>query len=158
MFLRNFVIFNVEFVKKLSGRQVIWDIFNEPENVTTVPLRDLQRYVDRVLLAGRRADPHARFTVVSRSRPEIVYWQGRGLDLYGHNIFTERSLQESLAESHALDAPIMVAEMAPELATLKNLDALREAGYQGIGIWGWGTRDKYEWPEADLAKIVHPLK
>ena len=88
----------VEFVKKLKGRQVIWDIFNEPENVTTVPLRDIQRYVDRVLAAGRRADPHARFTVVSRSRPEIVYWQGRGLDLYSHNIFTERSLEESLAE------------------------------------------------------------
>ena len=42
--------------------------------------------------------PDARFTVVSRSRPEIVYWQGRGLDLYSHNIFTERSLEEALAE------------------------------------------------------------
>ena len=146
-----------EFVKKLKGRQVIWDIFNEPENVTTVPLRDLQRYVDRVLAAGRRADPHAQFTVVSRSRPEIVYWQGRGLDLYSHNIFTDRSLEESLAAPRALDAPIMVAEMAPELASPKNLDALREAGYAGIGIWGWGTRDKYEWQEGDLERIMRPL-
>ncbi len=147
----------VEFVKKLKGRQVIWDIFNEPENVTTVPLRDLQRYVDRVLAAGRRADPHARFTVVCRGRSDIVYWLGRGLDLYSHNIFTKRSLEESLAEPRALDAPIMVAEMAPELATPKNLDALREAGYAGIGIWGWGTRDKYEWQEADLERIMRPL-
>src|SRR6202044_976427 len=85
-----------EFVKKLKGRQVIWDIFNEPENVTTMPLRDIQRYVDRVLAAGRLADPHARFTVVSRGRADIVYWQGRGLDLYSHNIFTPRSLEESL--------------------------------------------------------------
>jgi cellulose synthase/poly-beta-1,6-N-acetylglucosamine synthase-like glycosyltransferase/Leucine-rich repeat (LRR) protein len=146
-----------EFVKKLKRRQVIWDIFNEPENVTTVPLREIQRYVDRVLAAGRKADPDARFTVVSRSRPEIDYWQGRGLNVYSHNIFTERSLQESLAEPRVLDAPIMVAEMAPELASAKNVDALREAGYAGIGIWGWGTRDKYEWAEADLERIVRPL-
>src|SRR5207253_11424339 len=145
------------FVKKLTDRQVIWDIFNEPENVTTLRLREVQRYVDRVLEAGRRADPHARFTVVSRSRPEIVYWQGRGLDLFSHNIFTERALEESLAEPRALEAPIMVAEMAPELASPKYLDALREAGYAGVGIWGWGTRDKYEWPEGDLQRIIEPL-
>ena len=151
----NHVLF--EFVKKLQGRQVIWDIFNEPENVTTVPLRDIQRYVDRVVLAGRRADPKARFTVVSRSRPEIVYWQGRGLDLYSHNIFTEQALKDALAESRNLGMPIMVAEMAPELSSLKNVEALRQAGYAGIGIWGWGTRDKYAWPEADLEKIVQPL-
>ena len=146
-----------EFVKKLKGRQVIWDIFNEPENVTAVPLRDLQRYVDRVLAAGRKADPQARFTVVSRSRPEIAYWQGRGLNLYGHNLFTERSLEESLAEIWALEVPIMVAEMAPDLATPENLGALREAGYAGVGIWGWGTRDKYEWPEGDLERIMRGL-
>ena len=102
-----------EFVKKLKGRQVIWDIFNEPENVTTMPLRDIQRYVDRVLAAGRRADPHARFTVVSRGRSDIAYWQGRGLDLYSHNIFEKLSLAESLEAPSSLDAPIMVAEMAP---------------------------------------------
>ncbi|MGH7134689.1 MAG: hypothetical protein ACREHD_03055, partial [Pirellulales bacterium] len=147
----------VEFVKKLKDRQVVWDIFNEPENVTTLPLREIQHYVDRVLAAVRRADPQARCTVISRSRPEIVYWQGRGLDLYGHNIFTQRSLEESLAEPRSLDAPIMVAEMAPELASAKNLDALREAGYGGVGIWGWGTRDKYEWFEGDLQRIVQPL-
>ena len=146
----------VELVTRLKGRQVIWDIFNEPENVTTVPLREIQRYVDRVLAAGRRADPHARFTVVSRSRPEIVYWQGRGLDLYSHNIFNERLLEESLTGTKALDAPIMVAEMAPELASQKNLDALRAAGYAGVGIWGWGTRDKYAWPESDLQRITRP--
>ena len=148
----------VEFVKKLKGRQVIWDIFNEPENVTTVPLRDLQRYVDRVLAAGRSADPDAKFTVVSRSRPEIEYWQGRGLDLYSHNIFTERSLEESVAARRALEAPVMVAEMAPELASSKSLDALREAGYSGVGIWGWGTRDKYEWAEGDLERITKPWR
>jgi sugar phosphate isomerase/epimerase len=147
----------VEFVKKLKARQVIWDIFNEPENVTAVPLREIQRYVDRVLAAGRRADSHARFTVVSRSRPEIVYWQGRGLDLYSHNIFTERSLEEALAGAPGLSAPIMVAEMAPELTTPKSLNALREAGYAGVGIWGWGTRDKYAWQEADLERIMRPL-
>jgi hypothetical protein len=147
----------VELVKKLKGRQVIWDIFNEPENVTTMPLRDVQRYVDRVLAAGRIADPHAKFTVVSRSRPEIVYWQGRGLGVYSHNIFNQRSLEESLTEPPVLDAPIMVAEMAPELASRKNLDALRKAGYVGIGIWGWGTRDKYEWAFGDLDRIASPL-
>jgi hypothetical protein len=51
----------------------------------------------------------------------------------------------------------MVAEMAPALASSKNVDALREAGYAGIGIWGWGTRDKYEWPEGDLERIIRPL-
>jgi len=144
-------------VKKLKGRQVIWDIFNEPENVTSVPLFDLQRYVDRVLAAGKRADPSARFTVVSRSRGDIVFWQGRGLDLYSHNIFTEQSLNESLTQTRALDAPIMVAEMAPKLASSKNLDALRQAGYAGVGIWGWRTRDKYEWQERDLAQNLLPL-
>lgn len=147
----------VGLVTKLKDRQVIWDIFNEPENVTTVPLRDIQRYVDRVLAAGRRADPDARFIVVSRSRPEIVYWQGRGLDLYSHNIFTERLLEESLAASSNLDIPIMVAEMAPKLVSATSVDALRGAGYTGIGIWGWGTRDKYEWAEADLERIIQPL-
>jgi len=147
----------VKFIEKLKGKQVIWDIFNEPENVTTMPLRDVQRYVDRVLAAGRRADPRARFTVVSRSRPEIVYWQGRGLDLFSHNIFEKRALEEALAAPRDLEAPIMVAEMAPDLATPENLDALREAGYAGVGIWGWGTRDKYEWPESDLERIMRPL-
>jgi cellulose synthase/poly-beta-1,6-N-acetylglucosamine synthase-like glycosyltransferase/Leucine-rich repeat (LRR) protein len=147
----------VEFVKKLKGRQVIWDVFNEPENVTALPLRDVQRYVDRVLAAGRRADPAARFTVVSRSRPEVAYWQGRGLDLYSHNVFTERALEEALAQPRALDAPVMVAEMAPGLASEKNWNSLREAGYAGIGIWGWGTRDKYEWHADDLDRILRPL-
>jgi cellulose synthase/poly-beta-1,6-N-acetylglucosamine synthase-like glycosyltransferase/Leucine-rich repeat (LRR) protein len=145
------------FVAKLRGRQVIWDVFNEPENVTAVPLRDVQRYVDRVLTAGRRANPAARFTVVSRSRPDLVYWQGRGLDLYSHNIFTARSLEESLAAPRVLDAPVMVAEMAPDLATAANLTALREAGYAGVGIWGWGTNDKYQWAADDLAWVTGPL-
>jgi hypothetical protein len=147
----------VEFVKRLKGRQVIWDVFNEPENVTVLPLRDVQRYVDRVLAAGRRADPEAKFTVVSRSRPEIVYWQGRGLDLYSHNIFTERSLEEAVSEPRILDAPILVAEMAPELASAKSLSALREAGYSGVGLWGWGTGDKYAWGANDLERIARPL-
>jgi hypothetical protein len=51
----------------------------------------------------------------------------------------------------------MVAEMAPKLASSKNLDALRQAGYAGVGIWGWGTRDKYEWQEGDLAQTLLPL-
>jgi cellulose synthase/poly-beta-1,6-N-acetylglucosamine synthase-like glycosyltransferase/Leucine-rich repeat (LRR) protein len=147
----------VEFVKRLKDRQVIWDVFNEPENVTAIPLRDVQRYVDRVVAAGRRAVRDARFTVVSRSRPEIAYWRGRGLDLYSHNIFTERSLTEALASRHSLDTPVLVAEMAPVLATETNLNALREAGYGGVGIWGWGTGDKYEWNGNDLERIVRPL-
>jgi hypothetical protein len=144
-------------IKKLKGRQVIWDVFNEPENVTAIPLRDIQRYVDRVLAVGRRADPEARFTVVSRSRPDIVYWQGRGLDLYSHNIFTDKSIEESIAEVLLLDAPIMVAEMAPQLATSANLEALRAAGYSGVGIWGWDTDDKYAWGLGDLGRIAAPL-
>jgi cellulose synthase/poly-beta-1,6-N-acetylglucosamine synthase-like glycosyltransferase/Leucine-rich repeat (LRR) protein len=147
----------VKFVTRLKGRQVIWDVFNEPENVTTVPLRDIQHYVDRVLAACRGAEPQARFTVVSRSRAEIVYWQGRGLDLYSHNIFSERALLEATAAPAVLDAPLMVAEMAPGLTSPQNLRALREAGYAGIGIWGWGTRDKYEWRAADLERIIRPL-
>jgi hypothetical protein len=145
------------FVAKLRGRQVIWDVFNEPENLTAVPLRDVQGYVDRVLAAGRRADPAARFTVVSRSRPELVHWRGRGLDLYSHNVFTARSLEESLAAPRVLDAPVVVAEMAPELATAANLTALREAGYAGVGIWGWGTNDKYQWAADDLTRVAGPL-
>ncbi|MEX2119042.1 MAG: glycosyltransferase [Pirellulales bacterium] len=133
-----------QLVKKLAQRQVIWDIFNEPENVTALPLLEVQRYVDRVLAVLRQADRDARFTVVSRGRAEIAFWQGRGLDLYSHNIFTARSLDEALAAPRLLDAPVLVAEMAPELATTDNLEALRHAGYSGVGIWGWGTEDKYE--------------
>lgn len=147
----------VAFVKRLRGRQVIWDIFNEPENMTALSLRDAQHYVDRVVTAGRSAVPDARFTVVSRSRSEIVYWQGRGLDLYCHNLFTERSLQEAITAARTLDAPIMVAEMAPELVTQTNVKHLRDAGYTGIGIWGWGTKDKYEWKANDLDRIAAPL-
>jgi hypothetical protein len=147
----------VTFVTKLRGRGVIWDVFNEPENVTAVSLREVQRYVDRVVAAGRRADECARFTVVSRSRPEVVYWRGRGLSLYSHNIFTERALDEAVAGSPALDAPIMVAEMAPRLASRAGLKALREAGYAGVGVWGWGTRDKYEWHADGLAGVVAAL-
>jgi hypothetical protein len=143
-----------DLIGKLQGRQVIWDIFNEPENVTAIPLREVQGYVDRVLAAGRRADPQARFTVVSRSRPEIAYWQGRGLDLHSHNVFTPRSLEEALTAPRHLEVPIMVAEMAPELATAKNLDDLRQAGYAGVGIWGWGTRDRYDWDAAALVNIA----
>jgi hypothetical protein len=97
-----------------------------------------------VLAVLRQADRDARFTVVSRGRAEIAFWQGRGLDLYSHNIFTARSLDEALAAPRLLDAPVLVAEMAPELATTDNLEALRRAGYSGVGIWGWGTEDKYE--------------
>src|SRR5262245_33609858 len=145
------------FVKKLQGRRVIWDVFNEPENVTAVPLREVQGYVGRVLAAGRRADPAARFTVVSRSRPELAYWQGRGLDLYSHNVFTGRALAEALTAPRALDAPVMVAELAPGLATAANLNALRQAGYAGVGVWGWGTRDKYQWGADDLGRVAGPL-
>jgi cellulose synthase/poly-beta-1,6-N-acetylglucosamine synthase-like glycosyltransferase/Leucine-rich repeat (LRR) protein len=142
---------------KLKGRQVIWDVFNEPENATAVPLRDIQGYVDRVVAAGRQAEPGARFTVVSRSRPEVAYWRGRGLDLYSHNIFTERSLEEAVAEPRTSDAPLVVAEMAPALATDTALDALRRAGYSGVGLWGWGTKDKYQWGSAEVDRIAAPL-
>ena len=57
----------------------------------------------------------------------------------------------------ALDAPIMVAEMAPELATTTNLEGLRSAGYQGIGIWGWDTGDKYQWSDDEIDRVVKPL-
>jgi hypothetical protein len=147
----------VEIVKKLKRRKVIWDIFNEPENVTAVPLRDVQRYVDRVLAAARRADNDARFTVVSRSRPDVAYWQGRGLDLYSHNLFSTRALEEAIVGPRVLDAPIMVAEMAPDLASAANLNAVREAGYLGVGIWGWGTEDKYAWDANDLERMVEPF-
>src|SRR5262249_47349478 len=52
-----------ELIGKLKYRQVIWDVFNEPENVTAISLGEVQRYIDRVLVAGRRAAPDARFTV-----------------------------------------------------------------------------------------------
>jgi cellulose synthase/poly-beta-1,6-N-acetylglucosamine synthase-like glycosyltransferase/Leucine-rich repeat (LRR) protein len=141
-------------IKRLAGRQVVWDIFNEPENATAISLRDIQRYVDRVLVAGRRADPNARFTVVSRSRSDLVYWHGRGLDLHSHNIFTPQSLASALDAPRHLDAPIMVAEMAPELATETNLTALRQAGYSAVGVWGWDTGDKYDWQADDLPLVV----
>ena len=147
----------VRFIGELKDRDVVWDVFNEPENVTGIPLREVQRYVDRVLAAGRAADPDARFTVVSRSRPEVVYWQGRGLDLYSHNIFTKRAVTESVSAPRHLDAPIMVAEIAPELATAENLAALRAAGYSGVGIWGWETGDKYEWQLDEVDRIAEPF-
>ncbi len=146
-----------EVVSKLAGRDVIWDLFNEPENVTSVPLREVQRYVDRALAAGRRADPKARFTVVSRSRPELDFWRGRGLDLYSHNLFTERALAEALEAPTTLEAPILVAELAPSLLSPPTVEALRQAGYSGVGLWGWDTLDKYQCPEAELQRLSKVL-
>jgi hypothetical protein len=148
----------VPLITSLAGREVIWDVFNEPENVTSLPLRVVQGYVERVLAAGHQADPQARFTVVSRSRPEVAYWRGRGLNLYSHNIFTERSLAESVEAPAELDAPILVAEMAPALISVEHVDALRRAGYRGIGIWGWGTRDRFQRDEAALLVLSHALR
>ncbi len=145
-------------ITSLKGRDVIWDVFNEPENVTYLPLRTVQGYVDRVLAAGRQADPQARFTVVSRSRPEVAYWRGRGLNLYSHNVFTQRSVAESVEAPRELDAPILVTEMAPSLISAENVEALRRAGYQGIGIWGWGTRDRFQRDEAALLLLSRTLR
>jgi hypothetical protein len=80
------------------------------------------------------------------------------LSLYSHNVVTVQALEEAVAGSPALDAPIVVAEMAPALATRAGLTALREAGYAGVGVWGWGTRDKYEWHADGLARVVAPLR
>jgi hypothetical protein len=122
-----------------------------------VPLAELQRYVDRVVAVGRSVDPAARFTVVSRSRPELVYWQGRGLDLYAHNIFDERALEEAVDPPLAVDAPVVVAEMAPGLVSTWSVEALRGAGYAGVGVWGWGTGDRYDWSASELPRITAPL-
>ncbi len=47
--------------------------------------------------------------------------------------------------------------MDPELATAKSLEALRRAGYRGVGLWGWETGDKYDWSADELERIVCPL-
>ena len=57
-------------VEKLAERQVIWDLFNEPENVTGAELRVVQDFVDRALTVLRGSDADAKFTVVaSRDAP-----------------------------------------------------------------------------------------
>ncbi len=146
-------------VEKLAERQVIWDLFNEPENVTGAALSEVQGFVDRALTVLRRSDADAKFTVVSRSASELVYWRGRGLDVLSHNIFDQRGLDSAvkLAATTDLDAPVWIAEMDPELATVKSLEALRHAGYRGVGLWGWGTGDKYDWSADELERVVSPL-
>ncbi|MEM7235011.1 MAG: cellulase family glycosylhydrolase, partial [Planctomycetota bacterium] len=146
-------------VERLKDRRVIWDLFNEPENVTGAELSVVQNYVDRTIAVLRKEDPDAKFTVVSRSASELVYWRGRGLDLLSHNVFDARGLKDALdsPKSLKLDAPLMVAEMDPTLATLSNLKALRLAGYRGVGIWGWATDDKYDWGSDELIRVVSPL-
>ena len=56
-----------------------------------------------------------------------------------------------------LDAPVLIAEMDPQLATVKTLEDLRRAGYRGVGLWGWETGDKYDWSGDQLERIVCPL-
>ena len=149
----------VPIVERLAGRQVIWDLFNEPENVTGATLSDVQALVDRALTVLRRADANARFTVVSRSARELVYWRGRGLDVLSHNVFDQRGLASAvnLAKTVELDAPVWIAEMDPNLASLTSLESLRSAGYRGVGLWGWETGDKYDWSSDALERIVSPL-
>ncbi len=146
-------------VEKLAERQVIWDLFNEPENVARADLSEVQDFVDRALAVLRGADADARFTVVSRSADELVYWRGRGLDILSHNVFDQLGLDAAinLPATTELDAPVWIAEMDPELATTKSLEALRRAGYRGVGLWGWGTGDKYDWSADELERIVSPL-
>lgn len=146
-------------VEKLAERQVIWDLFNEPENVTGAELSQVQSFVDRALLALRSTDADAKFTVVSRSAGELVYWRGRGLDVLSHNVFDQRGLTAAmrLPTTITVDAPVMIAEMDPSLATAESLEALRRAGYRGVGLWGWETADKYDWNGDELEQIVCPL-
>ena len=146
-------------VEKLAERQVIWDLFNEPENVTGAELHAVQDFVDRALTVLRRSDADAKFTVVSRSARELVYWRGRGLDVLSHNVFDQLGLASAvnLTATTELDAPVWIAEMDPELATVKTLEALRRAGYRGVGLWGWETGDKYDWSADELERIVSPL-
>jgi cellulose synthase/poly-beta-1,6-N-acetylglucosamine synthase-like glycosyltransferase/Leucine-rich repeat (LRR) protein len=146
-------------VEKLAERRVIWDLFNEPENVTGAELLEVQDFVDRALAVLRRADADAKFTVVSRSAPELVYWRGRGLDVLSHNVFDQRGLDSAvnIPATTEVDAPVWIAEMAPELATPTSLEALRRAGYRGVGLWGWETGDKYDWSADDLERVVSPL-
>ena len=146
-------------VEKLAERQVIWDLFNEPENVTGAELSEVQDFVDRALTVLRRSDADAKFTVVSRSARELVYWRERGLDVLSHNVFDQLGLASAvnLTATTELDAPVWIAEMDPELATVKTLEALRRAGYRGVGLWGWETGDKYDWSADELERIVSPL-
>ncbi|MEE8151425.1 MAG: glycosyltransferase [candidate division NC10 bacterium] len=146
-------------VEKLAERQVIWDLFNEPENVTGAEISEVQDFVDRALTVLRRSDADAKFTVVSRSARELVYWRGRGLDVLSHNVFDQLGLASAvnLTATTELDAPVWIAEMDPELATVKTLEALRRAGYRGVGLWGWETGDKYDWSADELERIVSPL-
>jgi hypothetical protein len=155
-FVRNAI---VPIVTRLERRQVIFDLFNEPENVTMIPLAVVQEYVDRAVRGIRAAVPEARLTVVSRSRGELIYWRGRGLDSLAHNVFDERTLLAAVAGagSHELDLPLLIAEMDPAMATPRVLDALRLAGYRGVGLWGWGTEDKYAWGAEDLERITVPF-
>ena len=143
-------------VEKLAERQVIWDLFNEPENVTGAELREVQDFVDRALTVLQRSDTDAKFTVVSRSARELVYWRGRGLDVLSHNVFDQRGLDSAvnITSTTELDAPVWIAEMAPELATVKTLEALRRAGHRGVGLWVWDTGDKYDWSADELERIV----
>ncbi|MGH9363559.1 MAG: hypothetical protein ACRD2T_16745, partial [Thermoanaerobaculia bacterium] len=60
---------------RLRDRRVVLDLFNEPENVTGVPLRVVQEHVERAIRLLRAAVPGARLTVVSRSREELIYWR-----------------------------------------------------------------------------------
>ena len=149
----------VPLIEKLAERQVIWDLFNEPENVTGAELSTVQHFVDRALSKLRQADADARFTVVSRSARDLVHWRGRGLDILSHNIFDPRGLVSAvdLRAKIELDAPVWIAEMDPELATKEALEALHSAGYRGVGLWGWGTGDKYDWSAGKLNQIVSPL-
>ena len=146
-------------VEKLADRNVIWDLFNEPENVTGAELSKVQDFVDRALTVLRMSDADAKFTVVSRSADELVYWRGRGLAVLSHNVFDQRGLNSAInvTAMTELDAPVMIAELDPELATVQSLEALRLAGYRGVGLWGWETGDKYDWSADELERIVSPL-
>ncbi|MEM7473768.1 MAG: hypothetical protein AAF483_02175, partial [Planctomycetota bacterium] len=146
-------------VERLSDRKVVWDLFNEPENATAVNLAEIQDFVDRSISELRAADQDAVLTIVSRNANDLIYWRGRGLDILSHNIFDERGIKSALNSEMAeqLDSPVWVAEMDPALATRETLESLRQAGYRGVGLWGWGTNDKYNWEREELSTISTPL-
>ena len=49
----------------------------------------------------------------------------------------------NLAATTELNASVSIAEMDPDLATAKRLEALRRAGYRGVGRLGWETGNNY---------------
>jgi hypothetical protein len=116
-----------------------WDVFNEPENATAIPIADLQEFVrEAAARIHRLTGSAARVTLGAKTfTSNLEYWQGLGLDLYQFHSYEKDRVTDPLDLSPGrfrLDAPVLLGEAEPE-SIGESLAAARTAGLSGVLLW-----------------------